>query len=120
MAQHDGLTGLPHRNLLRQRMDEILQHTRRSADKVAVLVLGLDNFKAVNDTLGHGAGDSGRRRESRACDLTHEQSDGHSGAMRTGPRKARPDDRLRIEPGISRFPDAQLRIRGLVLRTIPE
>src|SRR5260370_39476328 len=57
MAQHDGLTGLPNRNLLRQHMDEILQHTRRSADKVAVLVLGLDNFKAVNDTLGHGIGD---------------------------------------------------------------
>ena len=57
MAQHDGLTGLPNRNLLRQNMDEILLHTRRSAEKVAVLVLGLDNFKAVNDTLGHGIGD---------------------------------------------------------------
>jgi hypothetical protein len=34
----------------------------------------------------------------------------HSGAMPTGPRKARPDDRLRIEPGISRFPDVQLHI----------
>src|ERR1700692_626851 len=57
MAQHDGLTGLPNRNLLRQHMDEILLHARRSAEKVAVLVLGLDNFKAVNDTLGHGIGD---------------------------------------------------------------
>jgi diguanylate cyclase (GGDEF)-like protein/PAS domain S-box-containing protein len=57
MAQHDGLTGLPNRNLLRPQMDDILLHTRRSADKVAVLVLGLDNFKAVNDTLGHGIGD---------------------------------------------------------------
>jgi diguanylate cyclase (GGDEF)-like protein/PAS domain S-box-containing protein len=57
MAQHDALTGLPNRNLLRQQMDEMLLHTRRSADKVAVLVLGLDNFKAVNDTLGHGIGD---------------------------------------------------------------
>src|SRR6202051_4737982 len=57
MAQHDGLTGLPNRNLLPPQMDEILLHTRRSAEKVAVLVLGLDNFKAVNDTLGHGIGD---------------------------------------------------------------
>jgi diguanylate cyclase (GGDEF)-like protein/PAS domain S-box-containing protein len=57
MAQHDGLTGLPNRNLLRQHMDDILLHTRRSAEKAAVLVLGIDNFKAVNDTLGHGIGD---------------------------------------------------------------
>ena len=57
MAQHDGLTGLPNRSLLRQRMDEMLLHTRRSSDKAAVLILGLDNFKAVNDTLGHGIGD---------------------------------------------------------------
>ena len=57
MAQHDGLTGLPNRNLLRQQMDDILLHTRRSAEKVAVLVLGLDNFKAVNDMLGHAIGD---------------------------------------------------------------
>src|ERR1700744_5294834 len=57
MAQHDGLTGLPNRALLRQQMDELLVHTRRSTDKVAVLVLGLDSFKAVNDTLGHGVGD---------------------------------------------------------------
>jgi diguanylate cyclase (GGDEF)-like protein/PAS domain S-box-containing protein len=57
MAQHDALTGLPNRNLLRQHMDEIMLHTRRGAEKIAVLVLGLDNFKAVNDTLGHGIGD---------------------------------------------------------------
>jgi diguanylate cyclase (GGDEF)-like protein/PAS domain S-box-containing protein len=57
MAQHDGLTGLPNRNLLRQQMEEMLPLTRRSAEKVAVLVLGLDNFKAVNDDLGHGIGD---------------------------------------------------------------
>jgi diguanylate cyclase (GGDEF)-like protein/PAS domain S-box-containing protein len=57
MAQHDGLTGLPNRNLLRQRMDEILLHARRNSDQAAVLVLGIDNFKAVNDALGHGAGD---------------------------------------------------------------
>jgi len=57
MAQHDGLTGLPNRNLLRQQVDEMLLHMRRSSDKVALLMLGLDNFKAVNDTLGHAVGD---------------------------------------------------------------
>ena len=57
MAQHDSLTGLPNRNLLRQHIDEMLVHSRRNSDKAAVLVLGLDNFKAVNDALGHGTGD---------------------------------------------------------------
>src|SRR6266404_2216662 len=57
LAQHDGLTGLPNRNLLRQQMDDMLMHRRRSGEQVAVLVLGLDNFKAVNDMLGHAIGD---------------------------------------------------------------
>src|SRR5258705_9502217 len=43
----------------------------------------------------------------------------HSGAMPTGPRKARPDDRLRIEPGIQGFPDVRLHICGLVLTHHP-
>ena len=57
MAQHDGLTGLPNRILLRQKLDELLVSTRRSGDKVAVLFIDLDNFKAINDTLGHAIGD---------------------------------------------------------------
>ncbi len=57
MAQHDSLTGLPNRNLLRQRVDELLAHGRRSGDKFALLFVDLDNFKTINDTLGHGTGD---------------------------------------------------------------
>ncbi len=57
MAQHDGLTGLPNRMLLRQKLDELLVSTRRTGDKLAVLFIDLDNFKAINDTLGHAIGD---------------------------------------------------------------
>jgi len=68
MAQHDGLTGLPNRNLLRQRMDELLQLTRRSADKAAVMILGSDSFKAINDTLGHASATSCCAASPSACD----------------------------------------------------
>ncbi len=57
MAQHDGLTGLPNRNLLRQRLDEVLSQSRRSGALIGVLALGIDNFKAINDSLGHSIGD---------------------------------------------------------------
>jgi diguanylate cyclase (GGDEF)-like protein/PAS domain S-box-containing protein len=75
LAQHDGLTGLPNRNLLRQQMDDILAHTRRSGDRVAVLVLGLDNFKAVNDSLGHSVGDKLLRAVAKRLRSTLREGD---------------------------------------------
>jgi diguanylate cyclase (GGDEF)-like protein/PAS domain S-box-containing protein len=75
MAQHDVLTGLPNRNLLRQNIDEILLHTRRSSDKTAVLILGIDNFKAVNDTLGHGIGDKLLRAVAKRLRSTLREQD---------------------------------------------
>ena len=56
-AMHDGLTGLPNRALFLNRLSRALGAAAREGEPVAVLFLDLDDFKAINDTLGHEAGD---------------------------------------------------------------
>jgi diguanylate cyclase (GGDEF)-like protein len=57
LATHDALTGLPNRTLIQDRVEQMIARSRRSQTPVAALFIDLDNFKDVNDTLGHGVGD---------------------------------------------------------------
>ena len=57
LAYHDNLTGLPNRGLLQDRLAHSIARAERGNRKVAVLFIDLDNFKNINDTLGHDVGD---------------------------------------------------------------
>ena len=106
MAHHDALTGLPNRNLLRQRLDETLSHSRRSGEKLAVLFLGLDNFKGVNDSLGHGIGDKLLRGVARRLRSTLREEDALA--------RLNSDEFAIIQTGIHRPEDAALLARRLL------
>jgi diguanylate cyclase (GGDEF)-like protein len=57
LAYHDSLTGLPNRDMFDEYLGHAIAHARRNAQRLAVLFLDIDDFKRVNDTLGHQSGD---------------------------------------------------------------
>ena len=69
LANYDGLTGLPNRNLFKDRLGQAIKRADRNKGLVALLFLDLDRFKVINDTLGHAAGD--RLLQHVAIALTH-------------------------------------------------
>ena len=74
-ALHDGLTGLPNRTLLADRLQQALASGRRRGHSVGLLLMDLDRFKAINDTLGHRAGDQVLQRVAARIDSTLRASD---------------------------------------------
>ena len=78
-AYHDTLTGLANRALLQDRLDLALERARRARELTGLLFIDLDHFKAVNDALGHEAGDR----------LLIEVADRLVNAVRTGDTVAR-------------------------------
>jgi len=57
MEYYDSLTGLPNKSLFFDRLNMALAQARRNKEMCAIIILDLDNFKAINDTLGHSEGD---------------------------------------------------------------
>jgi diguanylate cyclase (GGDEF)-like protein len=74
-ATHDALTGLINRTEFDQRLARILETTRTSQNESALCYLDLDQFKVVNDTCGHGAGDELLRQLTQLLSATVRKRD---------------------------------------------
>ncbi len=75
MARFDALTGLPNRYQMNEKLVEAIARSRRAGTPMAVMFLDLDHFKAINDSLGHGAGDAALKEFGRRLKASVRETD---------------------------------------------
>jgi diguanylate cyclase (GGDEF)-like protein/PAS domain S-box-containing protein len=119
-ALHDALTGLANRSLFRDRIDQALRRARRSSGGLAVLVIDLDRFKEINDSLGHAAGDALLVELSRRLEAVLRESDtvARLGGDEFGlllPDPNVPDDVLTATERVRRAIEGSVVVEGLPL-----
>jgi len=106
LATHDTLTGLPNRQAFSDRLNLELDHACRDQRQLAVMMLDLDHFKNVNDTLGHSTGDKLLEAVGRRLTNLRRKSDT---VARFGG-----DEFMLILPDITRYEDAERIAQGLL------
>jgi diguanylate cyclase (GGDEF)-like protein/PAS domain S-box-containing protein len=112
LAHHDTLTGLPNRRLLDDRLRQAVYLAQRRDSKVAVMLLDLDGFKEVNDSLGHRAGDAVLREVAQRL----------SGCMRKSDTLARHggDEFVIVIPDLTLEADCQIIAEKILRELEPE
>jgi diguanylate cyclase (GGDEF)-like protein/PAS domain S-box-containing protein len=107
-ATHDALTSLPNRVLFRDRLQLAIRHAEREAGRLAVLFLDLDDFKRVNDSLGHAVGDEvlvGIAARLTSCLRADDTVARHGG-----------DEFIFLIPGISKESDVESLVAKILAR----
>ncbi|MCS3903496.1 diguanylate cyclase (GGDEF)-like protein/PAS domain S-box-containing protein [Methylohalomonas lacus] len=111
MAYFDEVTGLPNRHLLFDRLDQAIRQCDRSSNNLALHMIDLDQFKQVNDTLGHAAGDR----------LLHQVAERLSGVIRQTDTLARigGDEFVLMQTGVNQIAAAE-NLAGKLLANLAE